>query len=149
MIDNATFQKYSLFGALMPEEIERIVPLMGRTSYKSGDVVIAEGQSNDSIHFVLQGKVEISKKGLKLLELDEGDTFGEMEFLDVMPAAATCRAVEPTQLAVLTNRTLHEIFHIDPHIFAIIMMNLARDLSRRLRHMDELAAEQGFPTSQS
>jgi len=140
MIDNATFQKYSLFGALMPEEIERIIPLMGRASYKGGDVIIAEGQSNDSIHFVLEGKVEVSKQGLELLELNEGDIFGEIEFLDVMPAAATCRALVPTQLAILTNRTLHEIFHIDPHIFAIIMMNLARDLARRLRRMDEMAA---------
>lgn len=140
MVDIASLQKYSLFGALMPEEIERIVPLLGSESYGAGEVIIAEGSPNDRIRFVIEGKVEVSKGGVRLLELGEGDTFGEMELLDVMPAVATCRAVEPTRLATISNRGLHDIFHLDSRIFAIVIMNLARDLSRRLRRMDELAA---------
>jgi CRP/FNR family transcriptional regulator, cyclic AMP receptor protein len=140
MVDIASLQKYSLFGALMPEEIERIVPLLGSEAYGAGAVIIGEGELNGCIRFVLEGRVEVSRDGIRLNEIGEGDTFGEMEILDVMPAVATCRALTQTRFATISNKTLHEIFHIDAHIFAIIIMNLARDLSRRLRRMDELAA---------
>ena len=84
MVDRASLQKYSLFGALMPEEIERIVPLLGSESYGAGDVIIGEGDLNGCIRFVLEGRVEVSRDGIRLNEIGEGDTFGEMEILDVM-----------------------------------------------------------------
>jgi CRP/FNR family cyclic AMP-dependent transcriptional regulator len=140
MVDTAALQKYSLFGGVLPEDIERIKPLLISVSYASGDVILREGDPNDRIHFVLEGRVEISKRGVLLIELGEGDTFGEMEFLDVMPSAASIRALVPTTAVTISNRAFHEIFKMDPKIFAMIVMNLARDLSRHLRRMDELIA---------
>jgi len=140
MVDIASLSKYSLFGALMPEEIGKIVPLLGSEAYEAGQVIIGEGSLNGCIRFVLEGRIEVSRDGVRLNEIGEGDTFGEMEILDVMPAVANCRALTPVRVATISNKTLHDIFHLDAHIFAIIIMNLARDLSRRLRRMDELAA---------
>jgi CRP-like cAMP-binding protein len=73
--------------------------------------------------------------------MGEGETFGEMEVLDVMPAAASVRALVPTKVATVSNRALREMNKIDTAIFALVIMNLARDLSRRLRRMDELACK--------
>lgn len=140
MVDIASLSKYSLFGALMPEEIGKIVPLLGSETYEAGQMIIGEGSLNGSIRFVLEGRIEVSRDGVRLNEIGEGDTFGEMEILDVMPAVANCRALTQVRVATISNKTLHDIFHLDAHIFAIIIMNLARDLSRRLRRMDELAA---------
>jgi CRP/FNR family transcriptional regulator, cyclic AMP receptor protein len=141
MIDIHALQKYSLFGGLLPEEIAEIRPLLGAERYGAGEAILTEGKPNAKVHFILQGKVEVEKKGAILASLEEGDTFGEMEFLDVMPAAATVRALEPTELSTLTNRTLHEIFKKNPSAYALMVMNLARDLSRRLRRMDEIVAD--------
>lgn len=147
MVDTASLQKYSLFGALQSEDIERIRPYLGMAEAAPGEVVIAEGEPNDRIYFVLEGRFEVWKAGVRLLEIGEGETFGEMELLDVMPSVATIRAKTHARLATITNRTIHDIFHLDPRILAIIMMNLARDLSRRLRHMDDVAASSGHPPS--
>lgn len=138
MIDVATFQKYSLFGGVLPEEIERIKPLFEYANYDVGAVIIREGEPNDRIHFIVEGKVAVTRRGVKIVEYGEGDEFGEMELLDVMPSAATVRAVAPTRVAMITNRAIHEIYRVDLKAFALIIMNLARDLSRRLRHMDEI-----------
>ncbi len=139
MVDTASLQKYSLFGALQPAEIEKVTPFMGHIEFDAGAVVIEEGKPNDRIFFVLEGRFEVWKSGVRLLEIGEGETFGEMEILDVMPSAATIRAISPARLVTISNRGIHGIFHMDARIFAILMMNLARDLSRRLRFMDEQA----------
>ena len=141
MIDIASLQKYSLFGGMIPEQIERIRPLMVLSSWSRGDVLVREGDQNDRIFFILDGRVEVTKGDCVLSELGEGDVFGEMELLDVQPSAATVRALGPLSAAAFTNRSLHEIYSMDPKAFALMIMNLARDLSRRLRRMDELAAD--------
>ena len=140
MIEANALKDYSLFGGLLPEEIEAIRPLMGTASYDTGQVVLREGEPNDRIHFILEGRVEIEKGGVVLASLGEGDTFGEMEFIDVMPAAATVRAAAPSKVATISNRALHELSKASMRAFAMVVMNLARDLSRRLRRMDDIVA---------
>ena len=140
MIDTASLQRYSLFGGLLPEDIERIKPLLGNERFPVGEQVMREGEPNDRINFILEGRVEVSRRGVKLVELGEGETFGEMELLDVMPSAATVTVIEPLTVATISNRAIHEIFRMDSRTFAFIIMNLARDLSRRLRRMDGIVS---------
>jgi CRP/FNR family transcriptional regulator, cyclic AMP receptor protein len=141
LIEASAFKDYSLFGGLLPEEIEAIRPLLGSESYEAGVEIMREGEPNDRIHFILEGSVAVEKGGLRLDVLGEGDTFGEMEFLDVMPAAATVRALGPSTVATISNRALHELSKLSMRAFAMVVMNLARDLSRRLRRMDDLVAK--------
>ncbi|MBU0934097.1 MAG: cyclic nucleotide-binding domain-containing protein [Spirochaetes bacterium] len=140
MIEASSLQNYSLFGGLLTEQIEKILPLISYLSYDSDSLIMQEGQRNDSIYFILQGKVEVSKAGHHIVDLPEGQAFGEMELLDVMPSAATIRALEPVRLAVISNTSLHKIYCLDLCVFSIMIMNLARDLSRRLRHMDDVVS---------
>ncbi len=140
MIEASALQKYSLFGGLLPEEIDCIRPFMRTCYHDAGETILREGEPNDTIYFLLGGRVDVTQRGISLVELGEGDTFGEMEFLDVMPAAATITALEPTTTAMITNKALHEVSKVSMRAFAMIIMNLARDLSRRLRRMDDIAA---------
>ncbi|MDR3343434.1 MAG: cyclic nucleotide-binding domain-containing protein [Treponema sp.] len=137
MIESATLQKYSLFGGLLEDQIDQIRPLMEQESYEPGDDIIVEGASNDRIRFILDGVVAVVKKGIILSEFKEGDVFGEMEVLDVMPSAATIKALATTRVMAISNKGLREIYNTDSQTFSLMMMNLARDLSRRLRRMDE------------
>jgi CRP-like cAMP-binding protein len=140
MVDSLSLQKYSLFGGLLEEQIDRLLPLMEQESYGAGADIIVEDEPNDKIRFILEGRVAVMKKGITLAEFKEGDSFGEMEVLDVMPAAATIRALSPTRAMSISNRALRSIYKIDTKAFSLMIMNLARDLSRRLRLMDEQIA---------
>jgi len=141
MVDTAALQAYSLFGGLSVEQIGLIRPLMGAAIFDTGEVIIREGQSNDSIYFITEGRVDVSRCGVSIVELPEGQTFGEMELLDVMPSVATVTAVVPVRVVTISNRCIRTVYSRDPKVFGIVMMNLARDLSRRLRRMDELACD--------
>jgi CRP-like cAMP-binding protein len=143
MIEPSTLQKYSLFGGLLEDQIERILPLMDQAAYEPGDDIIVEGELNDRIRFILEGRVAVVKGGIVLSEFGPGDFFGEMEVLDVMPSAATIKALSTVQVISISNRSLREVYKLDIKSFSLIIMNLARDLSRRLRRMDERAVDTG------
>ena len=142
MIETAVFQRYSLFGGLEREHIDSILPLMERESYETGRDIITEGTLNNKIWFILEGRVAVVKAGLILAELNEGDFFGEMEVLDIMPTEATIRTLDPTTVLSLSNSALREIYKNDLKSFSLIIMNLARDISRRLRRMNDIASKE-------
>jgi CRP-like cAMP-binding protein len=137
MLESSALLHYSLFGGLLKEQVDAIIPLMEQETYETGDFIITEGAPNDRIRFIIKGKVGTIKHGVTLYHFKEGDTFGEMEVLDVMPSAATIKALEPTTVMSITNRGLRQIYKDDIKAYALIIMNIARDISRRLRIMDE------------
>jgi len=124
----------------MEEQIEKILPLMELENFTADTVIISEGKPNDRIYFVLEGQVAVTKGELILSRFGEGEAFGEMEVLDVMPAIATIKTLSHVTVMSMSNKTLREIYKIDVKAFSLIVMNLARDLSRRLRRMDERMA---------
>jgi len=138
MIDTNALQRYSLFGGVLPEQIEIMKPLFGFSKYDVGDMPMREGDPNDKIFFIIGGRVSVSKQGIMIAELGEGETFGEMELIDVMPSIATITALETLEVVTISNRALYEISKLEPKAFSLMIMNLARDLSRRLRRMDEM-----------
>ena len=141
MLETKTLLKYSLFGGLFEEQMEKIMPLMVEEKYEPGDTIITEGIPNDKILFIAEGRVSILRGGKLIYDLAEGNTFGEMEVLDVMPSAATIKAVTEVTVMSISNIALREIYKTDIKCFSLLLMNLARDLSRRLRVANEIMVE--------
>ena len=141
MITLQTLQKYSLFGGLTEEQIAKILPIMELESYRPETDIIAEGSPNDKIFFLINGEVTVVKREVVLTKLGTGVTFGEMEVLDVMPAAATIRSLSDVTVMSISNKTFREIYNMDPKIFSLMIMNLARELSRRVRRMNDKVVE--------
>jgi len=140
MVEPQALQKYSLFGGLDEEQIGKIFPLMEQETYGPDEFIITEGKPNDKIFFLIEGRVVVSKKDYLLTRFGEGEAFGEMEVLDVRPAVASIKSLSSVKVISISNKTLREIYKLDPKIFSLMIMNLARDLSRRLRKMDEAMA---------
>ena len=144
MIESSVLQRYSLFNGLEQEQIDSILPLMEQEAYGANTIIIIEGNRNEKIHFILEGRVAVKKGGIVLSELDEGSVFGEMEVLDVLPTEATVMALGPTKVLTLSMDALGEIYEKDLKTYSFILMNLARDISRRLRRMDIKAADKSI-----
>ncbi|MDR0443857.1 MAG: cyclic nucleotide-binding domain-containing protein [Treponema sp.] len=125
----------------MEEQIEKIMPLMQQENFGTDIEIITEGKPNDKIYFLIEGNVAVMKGNAVLARFSEGEAFGEMEVLDVMPAVAAIKSISPITVMSISNTALREIYKIDVKIFSLIIMNLARDLSRRLRKMDEIIVE--------
>ena len=140
MIDSSVLWQYSLFDGLEQDQIDSILPLVEQEVYEAGDEIVTEGGHTDRLRFILEGRVSVRKGGVILTELGEGAIFGEMEVLDVMPAEATVKAITATRVMTLSIDAFGKIYETDLKTYSFILMNLARDLSRRLRYMDDKAA---------
>ena len=142
MLDPSVLRQCSLFNGLDDEQIESILPLIEEEAFEPGTDIIIEGKKSDKLRVVLKGRVAVVKNGIILVELDEGAVFGEMEVLDVGPVEATVKALASTKVISLSIDALGEIYESDLKTYSFLLMNLARDLSRRLRNMDMKAVNQ-------
>ena len=142
MIESSNFRRYSLFDGLEQEQIDSILPLMNYEVYESGVEIITEGSQNGKIFFILEGLAIAVKGGVTLEKMGAGAFFGEMEVLDILPSAATVKAMALTNVMVLSLDALGEIYETDLKTYSFIIMNLARDLSRRLRRLDSYVANE-------
>ena len=123
-----------------------IIPLMQEQSYAKGSYVVHAGDQDSCMYFIREGSAEVVQysepqaKELRLAVLNEGDTCGEMELIDIQNRSASVKALEGLKLLSLSNEGMYEIFEHNQEVFIIILMNIAREISRRLRKMDALVA---------
>jgi CRP-like cAMP-binding protein len=96
---------------------------------------------------IVSGSVRICKRfgrtdQVELARLNPGDFFGEMCILETLPRAATVQAVAETSLYALPSLAFYDLFRADAAQYSILILNIARDVSRRLRRLDEIFAAQ-------
>ncbi len=72
-----------------------------------------------------------------LAELNAPDFFGEMSILDNHPRSASIRALDDCSIDVLLNTDLYHLYQKWPEQYAILVLNMARDLARRLRVINQ------------
>jgi CRP-like cAMP-binding protein len=83
----------------------------------------------------------VSKRGddgrtIPMSQLAPGDFFGEMTLIEMQNRSATVAAESPTLLYELTARNLYTFYKTDVHAYVLVLQNINRELSRRLRRAD-------------
>jgi CRP-like cAMP-binding protein len=133
-----------LRGALT-DQIAYIALNSSRRRVDTGDIVFTEGDDSTDVHIILAGAVEVVRtdaenaRPFRIAELSAGDHFGEISLVEGEARSATVRAVEPTLLLSLSQEDLERIARDNRPLYATIVTNLTRELSRRLRATNELA----------
>jgi len=99
-----------------------------------GEIILSEASKDDSVYFILEGRVKItnfSAKGDEVWhnELIAGQTFGEMAAITGLPRVATVIAVVPTQIACMTKEEFFILLRQDTEIAIWIMEELAGRLN--------------------
>lgn len=116
--------------------------LAHEAEYRAGEAIVREGEPGDRLFFVVHGRVTVSKSGdagqpVVLGEFGPGDFFGEMSLVESVVRSASVVAAEPTRVYSLKAIDFYRLYKLRPEQYAIVMLNIARDLSRRLRQLDE------------
>ncbi|MBN1627963.1 MAG: cyclic nucleotide-binding domain-containing protein [Deltaproteobacteria bacterium] len=77
-------------------------------SYKTGEFIFREGDAEDTMYFIKEGKVEISKKmgdaEQVLAYLGTNDFFGEMALFTKGPRSASAKAVKQTTVIAFNKK---------------------------------------------
>lgn len=137
-----SFDQIHIFAGLKPETLTFLEELAEAVSCPEGQVIVREGELSNAFYVLEEGSVEIVKhlgspKPVVLAVLEAGDFFGEMSFLECRPRSASVRCQKTARLHLIRSTDLLRLFHHDPGQYAIIILNVARDLSRRLHALDE------------
>jgi len=137
----AALQTMPIFGGVRDEVLAGFVDGAATVSVAAGGFFFREGDKADSMYVLETGKVALIKDWAGapqlLAELGAGDCFGEMALLDLFPRSASVQALQPCVAIELTTRSLYQLYQTHVDQFALIQMNIARELSRRLRCADE------------
>lgn len=142
----ARLRDIGLFGGLGDDILETFVATLPRLELPSGADVFHEGEAGRDLFVILDGEIEVlrrSKRGheTRVALLGPGDWFGEMSILDVLPRSATMRVVAPSQLLRFSAQDLDTLYRRDVRAYSLLVLNIAREISRRLRVADGLLAD--------
>jgi len=140
--DSLTFlQGTPIFGGIEHKMLNLIIASSPVISINQGDYFFRENDLADCMFILQQGKVEVLKawydKEYHLSYLYPGDCFGEMALIDFSPRSASVLAVNDCLALQLSTSCINEIHNIDIKQFTILQMNMGREVSRRLRKVDE------------
>jgi CRP-like cAMP-binding protein len=107
-------------------------------TYPKNSVILFEDDPGDALFVVAEGQVKVVLIGedgreVILSVLGEGEFFGEMALIDDEPRSAHVIAMEDSTLVVLRREDFQPILEQTP----AIALGLLRELSRRLRRVDE------------
>jgi CRP/FNR family transcriptional regulator, cyclic AMP receptor protein len=146
----STMRTIATFGGLSDSSLELVRDLLVEQKITAGEVLFREGETGSELFIVLNGEIEVLKGGksgrdTRVALLGPNDMVGEMAMLDLKPRSATVRALSPTTLGVLTCQSLDALYRRDMKGYALLVLNMAREVSRRLRVADGLIS--GFAAS--
>ncbi len=139
------FQRITIFAGLGEPALQRLSRKAVRLEVEVGKVVVREGESDNHFYLLLSGSARVVKAfgtdhEVELARLHAGDFFGEMCMLETLPRVATVQTTIPAVLLRLSAMAFLDLYENQPDQHSILVLNLARDLSRRLRRLDEAFA---------
>lgn len=135
-------QRMPVFGAIGDDALAFLLGQARTLTVAAGEYFFREHDPADSMYVLEAGSVSVLRSGAGrehlLNRLGAGDCFGEMALMDLQPRSASVRADEACQAIELRAGDLLRLFERDAEQFALIQMNLGREVCRRLRALDEL-----------
>lgn len=139
-------REVGLFGALPDGVLEGLSKSLPIERFAPGAAIFREGDAAQCLYVLLDGEVEVLKKSHagrehRVAILGPTDCFGEMSLIDVQPRSATVRAVAPARVLRMSSEDFDRLYRQDLKSYALVVLNLARDLSRRLRVADAILAD--------
>lgn len=114
-------------------------------SSAEGDTLIAEGQEQDSLFLIIVGSFHVQTdttgRSVLLGKMKGGDTIGEVNIFD--PGKASASVVSKTSISQvwkIDRSSLERFLESNPEAAARLLVNVATQLSKRLRKTNEKVA---------
>jgi CRP/FNR family transcriptional regulator, cyclic AMP receptor protein len=132
-----TLQRMPIFGGIRRDILEFLVSAAEMTTIPGGQYFFREDDKATSMFVVETGEVSIlkswNKQQYEIGRLGPGDCFGEMALIDLFPRSASVVAVQDCTVITLSMESVYRLYEKDLEQFALILMNIGRELSRRLQ----------------
>jgi CRP/FNR family transcriptional regulator, cyclic AMP receptor protein len=146
-------QSMPIFGGIQTKTLEFLLRFCRTVSVSTDDFFFREKDPGGSMFILESGQAVVVKNwhGQEhvLQIMKTGDCFGEMSVMDLGARSACVRASEDCTAIQISAADLYKVYAHDLKQFAMIQMNMGREVCRRLRAADErwFSARMGLPES--
>ena len=135
-------QRMPIFGAIRDDALLFLLAQAREVSVAAGAYFFRENDQASSMFVLESGRVVVFKswqgRDVVLNNMEAGDCFGEMALMDLCPRSASVRAEADCVAIELGTGDLLRLFERDAEQFALVQMNMGREVCRRLRATDEM-----------
>ena len=129
----------ALFEGLDAHERLRTLKVVHEQTYEPGDVLISAASPSDAVHVIVQGQVEVRRKGHVLAVLGRGEHVGEMGLFGQEDATADVVVTEPTLMLSIPHHYVR--MSLNAGQSNTLLWNISMQLARRLSKMNQRADE--------
>ena len=138
MLDPQAIKNNHLVYGLSDEELARIAGMATEKNFGKGEYLCRQGESGGELFIVLEGRLSVQLgERERLDEIGPGSVVGEMGLIEPRSRAASVVALEPSRVAAISKADLREELITDGNLGFIVLCNITRVLTDRLRQADE------------
>jgi CRP/FNR family transcriptional regulator, cyclic AMP receptor protein len=139
--------RVSVFAGLNEGAVGFLAGRVQELKLAAGTRVVREGEPGNQFYAIDTGTVRVCKNcgqanELELARLGQGETFGEMSIVEPAARSASVEAVTEVVLFRLSSLDFLKLYESMPAQYGVLLLNIARELSRRLRRLDAVFAAQ-------
>lgn len=126
---------------LSREQATKLAQLMQESELKSGEFLIEEGATDDSLHIILEGNLEVVKRTAangeaSIAIVREGDLAGALSFIDGDAHTVGLRTLCDCKVLSLTRDAFENIIDEDPQLVYTVMRAVARSAHKIMHQMN-------------
>ena len=118
-----------LFSSCSKRELAEIASMADELDFPEGKTLIKEGESGREFFVLIEGTVEVRRKGRKLPTLGRADCIGEIALVLDVPRTATVATTSPVRALVLTRQSFRSLLEGSPQIQLKVIQSLAERLA--------------------
>jgi len=130
--------KFALFAGLSPEQMHMILTRSEVLRVSKGDYIFRRGDSPKEIYIILGGRIGFYLEDMTIKEFSTGFSFAESALIGIQFQVVDAKALEDSELLIISKKKLMQLFQDDSVVFGIFILNIARELARRLAMVGEL-----------
>lgn len=132
----------AILGGVTEVQCNKIFKRLEIGLFKKGENIFQKGDEPSYIYVVKKGRVVLQiinqQVNLEKKTLVTGECFGVASLMAMRRHTSTAVALEDSEIMVLSRESLWQLRREDIELFALLMMNIARELARRLKLTDDI-----------
>jgi len=125
------------------DDLSALAAITKEKEFKKGGFILREGEPGDALYIITKGEAEISKKGKRLLSVEEKGSLGSVSLLDRKPHAADATARTDCQTLVIDRVDFMDLVADRVELLHGIFLALTDRLRNLLAVTDEGALSEG------
>ncbi len=137
--------KISIFGGLTDNQLTEVFSHSFIAEVPIRTRLFSPGDSPKYIYILIEGSIKLfithDNVEYEFFNFNIGDCFGEASLVSIEPHTASAICTSNCKLVLLSRRALMNIHKSNPDLFGRIILNIGRELGRRLHKTNNLLFE--------